>query len=147
MRCALMEAPVTAEPWDQVAARMVSRDRIRASDADRDRVLDTLGTAFVEGRLTEEEYHARAAWALASRTYGDLAAVTVSVPPRRSEPPPHRAPRTDLDRVDKKSLAWGVFLLLMPATLAIAFATHVAGFFVLFVVAFIGVTVTAQPDT
>ena len=126
---------------------MVSRDRIRASDADRDRVLDTLGTAFVEGRLTEEEFHARAAWALTSRTYGDLAAATVSVPPRRSEPPPHRAPRRDLDRADKKSLAWGVFLFLMPATVAIAFATHFVGFFILFVVAFIGVTVTAQPDT
>ena len=35
----------------------------------------------------------------------------------------------------------------MPATLAIVFATHFAGFFVLFVVAFVGVTVTAQPDT
>ena len=137
---------MTAEPWDQVAACMVSRDRIRASDADRDRVLDTLGTAFVEGRLTEEEFHARAVWAHASQTYGDLAAVTVGVPPRR-EAPPHRAPRTDLDRIDKKSLAWGVFLFLMPATVAIAFATHFVGFFILFVVAFIGVTVTAQPDT
>lgn len=126
---------------------MVSRDRLRASDADRDRVLDTLGTAFAEGRLTEEEFHARAVWAHASSTYGDLAAVTVGVPPRHSEPPPHRAPRTDLDRVDKKSLAWGVFMVLMPATLAIAFVTHFAGFLILFVVAFIGVTVTAQPDT
>jgi hypothetical protein len=125
---------------------MVSRDRIRASDADRDRVLDTLGTAFVEGRLTQEEYHARAVWALASRTYGDLATVTVSIPPRR-EAPPLRTVRTDLDRVDKKSLAWGTFLFLMPATLATAFLTHDVAFFVLFVVAFIGVTVTAQPDT
>jgi len=142
-----METPVTAEPWDQVAACMVSRDRIRASDADRDRVLDTLGVAFVEGRLTEEEFHARAVWALSSQTYGDLAAVTVSVPPRRSEPPPRRTPRSDLDRVDKKSLAWGMFLFLMPATLGTAFVTHYVAFFVLFVVAFIGVTVTAQPDT
>src|SRR6478672_5872830 len=100
-----MEAPVTAEPWDQVAACMVSRDRIRASDADRDRVLDTLGTAFVEGRLTKEEFHARAIWVVASRTYGDLAAVTVSIPPRR-ETPPRRTPRSDLDRIDRKSLAW-----------------------------------------
>ena len=138
---------MTAEPWDQVAACMVSRDRIRAADADRDRVLDTLGTAFVEGRLTEEEFHARAVWTLASWTYGDLAAVTVSIPPRRSEPPPRRAVRTDLDRIDKKSLAWGMFLLLMPVTAGIAFVTHFAGFFVLFVVAFIGVTVTAQPDS
>jgi Domain of unknown function (DUF1707) len=141
-----MEAPVTAEPWDQLAACMVSRERIRASDADRDRVLDTLGTAFVDGRLTEEDFHARAIWALTSRTYGDLAAVTVSIPPRR-EAPLLRTVRTDLDRVDKKSLAWGMFLFLMPATLATAFLTHDVAFFVLFVVAFIGVTVTAQPDT
>ena len=125
---------------------MVSRDRIRASDADRDRVLDTLGTAFVDGRLTQEEFHARAVWALASRTYGDLAAATVGVPPRR-EAPPVRTVRTDLDRVDKKSLAWGMFLLLMPAALGTAFITHYVGFFVLFMAAFIGVTVTAQPDT
>jgi Domain of unknown function (DUF1707) len=141
-----MEALVTAEPWDQVAACMVSRDRIRAADADRERVLDTLTTAFIDGRLTQEEFRARAVWALASQTYGDLAAVTVSIPHRR-EPPPLRTVRTDLDRVDKKSLAWGMFLFLMPATLAIAFVTHFVGFLVLFVVAFIGVTVTAQPDS
>ena len=137
---------MTAEAWDQVAACMVSRDQIRAADADRERVLDTLGTAFMDGRLTGEEFHARAVWAAASRTYGDLAAVTVSIPPR-SEAPPRRTVRTDLDRVDKKSLAWGMFLILMPVTLGIAFVTHFVGFLVLFVVAFVGVTVTAQPDS
>jgi hypothetical protein len=35
----------------------------------------------------------------------------------------------------------------MPATLGIAFLTRYAGFLVMFVVAFIGVTVTAQPDS
>ena len=137
---------MTAEPWDQVAACLVSRDRIRASDADRFRVLDTLGTAFMDGRLTQEEFHARAVWALASQTYGDLAAVTISIPPRR-EVPLLRTVRTDLDRFDKKSFAWGMFLFLMPATLGTAFLTHYVGFFVLFVVAFIGVTVTAQADS
>ena len=126
---------------------MVSRDRIRASDADRERVLDTLETALAEGRLTLEEFRRHAVWAFASWTYGDLATVTVSIPPRGSEPPPYRAPRSDLDRIDKKSLAWGVFLFLMPAALGTAFVTHYVAFFVLFVVAFIGVTVTAQPDT
>lgn len=67
--------------------------------------------------------------------------------PRRSEPPPCRTVRTDLDRVGKKSLAWGMFLFLMPAARGTAFITHHVGFFVLFVVAFIGVTVTAQPDS
>ena len=37
-------------------------------------------------------------------------------------------------------------MLLMPATLGTAFLTHYVWFFALFVVAFIGVTVTAQPD-
>ena len=45
----LMEGPVTAEPWDQIAALMTGHDRLRASDADRERVIDTLETAFVEG--------------------------------------------------------------------------------------------------
>jgi DUF1707 SHOCT-like domain len=142
-----MEALVTAEPWDQVAACMVSRDRIRAADVDRDRVLDTLGTAFVDGRLTHDEFATHAARVLASRTYGELAAVTVSIPPRRSAPPAPWTVRADLDRVDRKSLAWGMFLFLMPAAVGTAFITHYVGFFVLFVVAFIGVTVTAQPDS
>ena len=101
-----MAAPVTPGPWDQIAECMTSRDRIRASDADRERVIDTLETAFVEGRLTQDEFSAYASRALASRTYGELAAITVRVPPKRSEPPPRRTTRTDLDRIDKKSLAW-----------------------------------------
>ena len=138
---------MTAEPWDQIAECMTSRDRIRAADADRERVIDTLETAFVEGRLAQDEYSAYANRALASLTYGELAAITVRVPPRQSEPPPRRTARTDLDRIDKKSLAWGMFLILMPATLGTGFVTHYVGFFVLFAIAFIGVTVTAQPDS
>jgi hypothetical protein len=142
-----MEALVTAESWDQIAALMTGHDRLRASDADRERVIDTLETAFVEGRLTHDEFSARAARARASRTYGELAAITFSLPPRRSEAPPPRAARAqNLDRIDRKSIAWGMFLILMPATLGTGFLTHYAGFFILFVVAFIGVTVTAQPD-
>jgi hypothetical protein len=40
-----------------------------------------------------------------------------------------------------------MFLFLMPVALGTGFATHFAGFFVLLVVAFAGVTVTAQPDS
>jgi len=58
-----------------------------------------------------------------------------------------RTVRTDLDRIDKKSLAWGIFMILMPAALGTAFVTHLVGFLVLFVAAFIGVTVAAQPDS
>ncbi len=139
---------MTAEPWDQIAALMTSRDRIRASDADRERVIDTLATAFVEGRLTQDEFSTHAGRALASRTYGELEAITVGIPPRRGEAPaPWTARAQNLDRIDKKSIAGGMFLILMPATLGTAFLTHYVGFLILFVVAFIGVTVTAQPDS
>jgi hypothetical protein len=53
---------------------------MRASDADRELVIDTLKTAFVQGRLTKDELCARVGQALASRTYGDLAVVTVGLP-------------------------------------------------------------------
>jgi uncharacterized protein DUF1707 len=136
---------VTAEPWDPVMVRRTDRESLRASDADRERVLDTLHTAFGQGRLGKEEFLARADRALDSRTYGELAAITLSIP-GPGEAGPGAAwtqPRTG---IGKKTVAWGVFLIGMPATLGAAFVTHYRAFFVLFVVAFIGVTVTAQPD-
>jgi len=142
-----MEAPVTAAHWDPMAAHRPGREQLRASDADRERVVDTLKTAFVQGRLAKDEFCSRAGQALASRTYGELAAITLGIPARLGEAPPPRTTRAqDLNRVDKRTVAWGMFMILMPATLAIAFLTHYVGFFAMFLVAFIGVTVTAQPD-
>jgi hypothetical protein len=54
--------------------------RFRASDADRDQVIDVLKAAFVQGRLTKDEFDARVGAALASRTYADLAAHTADLP-------------------------------------------------------------------
>ena len=78
---------------------------------------------------------------------GSSEVITVGIPPRRSKAPVPWTARTDLNRIDKKSIAWGMFLILMLATLETAFLTHYVGFLVLFVIAFIGVTVTAQPDS
>jgi hypothetical protein len=52
----------------------------RASDADRDQVIDVLKAAFVQGRLTKDEFDARVGATLASRTYADLAAHTADIP-------------------------------------------------------------------
>ena len=69
----------------------------RASHADRDRIIDLLKAAFVQGRLDRGEFDARIGQALASRTCAELAAVTADIPagltaalPRR---PPARARR------------------------------------------------------
>jgi hypothetical protein len=58
--------------------------RMRASDADRDRTIETLATANAEGRLSLEEYSQRSDAALTALTLGDLARLTTDLP----APPP-----------------------------------------------------------
>jgi uncharacterized protein DUF1707 len=71
---------VTAEPEDQMAVAAAGRSRLRASDADREHVIDMLKAAFVNGRVTKDEFDARVGQAFASRTYAELAAVTADIP-------------------------------------------------------------------
>ncbi|HEY3684196.1 MAG TPA: DUF1707 domain-containing protein [Streptosporangiaceae bacterium] len=55
-------------------------DGLRASHADRDRVVDLLRVAAGDGRLTSEELDQRLELALNARTYGELAALTTDLP-------------------------------------------------------------------
>ena len=64
-----------AGPGDEMAGR----GDIRASHADREQVIGTLKTAFVQGRLTEDELDARVGQVYASRTYAELAEVTADI--------------------------------------------------------------------
>jgi hypothetical protein len=69
---------VLSGPEDEIAARMVGR--MRAAKADREQVIDVLKVAFVEDRLTKDEFDARVGEAFTSRTYAELAALTVDLP-------------------------------------------------------------------
>jgi hypothetical protein len=60
------------------------RGHLRAGHVDREQVIDLLKAAFVAGRLTKDEFDARAGQALTARTYADLAALTADLP---AEPP------------------------------------------------------------
>ena len=75
------------EPGAQPAAA-----GLRASRADRERVIDLLKAAFVQGRLDRAEFDARIGQAVASRTYGELAAVTADLPAELIGAPPRRPP-------------------------------------------------------
>ena len=66
---------------------------MRASDADRDRVMDLLREAVGDGRLTEEEFEERVEAALTSRTYGELGALTADLVAPPDPVPPPAAPR------------------------------------------------------
>src|ERR1700729_3144914 len=52
---------------------------LRASDADRDRVLALLGEAMSDGRLTSDEHSERVQRAFAARTLGELAELTADL--------------------------------------------------------------------
>jgi hypothetical protein len=67
------------------------RGQMRAADADRDRAVSFLATAFTEGRLGKDEYDARLESALSARTYADLDLVVTDLPGAR-DAPPRRAP-------------------------------------------------------
>lgn len=56
---------------------------LRCSDADRERVADTLREAAAEGRLTLSELEERLDATFRARTYGDLEPITRDLPPGR----------------------------------------------------------------
>jgi len=74
-----------------MAAGTPGPGHVRASHADREQVIDVLKAAFVQGRLAKDEFDARVGQAFASRTYADLAAVTVDLPAWLGAQPPRKA--------------------------------------------------------
>lgn len=57
-----------------------TEDRLRASDADRQRLIATLETHATAGRLSLDEYTERVDKAVQARTYGELAALVRDLP-------------------------------------------------------------------
>jgi hypothetical protein len=140
---------MTTGPWIPLTAGAVARGRLRASDADREQVVDTLKAAFVAGRLTKDELDVRAGVALAARTYAELRAVTADIPGRQIELPPLPRPfplPTPRRPVSRKVVAWSAAAVIVPPALGAAFLTFYGGFLILFLLAFIGLTVAIGPD-
>jgi uncharacterized protein DUF1707 len=101
--------------------------RLRASDADRERVVFTLQTAVSEGRLTLEEFDQRVASVYAAKTHGELAAATSDLPVApaglgrvepgwRGRPPAYR---TVSSPVIAAGSGWGTYLSASLACLVI----------------------------
>src|ERR1700745_1383175 len=65
------------------------RGQMRAADADRDRAVSFLATAYTEGRLSKDEYDTRLESALSARTYADLDQVVTDLPGARIPPVRH----------------------------------------------------------
>src|SRR5215475_2000228 len=87
--------------WRQT---MEDRLKIRASDRDRQQVVDRLGDALASGRLTMDEYVERMGHAYQAVTYGDLAPLCAdlpvgSPPALQGEARPVKAPAAGLPAV------------------------------------------------
>ncbi len=77
---------------------MDDRQKMRASDGDRQEVVERLRAALEDGRLKTDEYLDRMGLAYQAVTYGDLAALCADLPEtgsmvKREAPPPAEAPQ------------------------------------------------------
>ncbi len=120
---------MTTGPWDPMAVGATGRGGLRASDADREQVIDALKAAFVQGRLSKDELELRAGLALASRTYAELTAIMAEIPAVLSEAPlpPKPAWADTRERVNRKAAAWGACAFILPPALVAAFFTYYGG--------------------
>ena len=110
-----------AGPGDEMAAGAGwGRRGLRASHADRELVIGTLKDAFVQGRLTQDEFAGRVGQVLASRTYAELAAVTADIPagPAAAEPAVEPA-GTPAQTLAKAALRSGMCILIALALVGV----------------------------
>ena len=137
---------MTTGPGDRKAVGARGGGHLRASDADREQVIDTLKDAFVQGRLTMDDLGMRTGQALASRTYAELTAITADIPAWPIEVPPPMPARIPARRpINKKAVACATCMIILPPALGAAFLTFYGGFIILFVFAFAGLVVASGP--
>jgi hypothetical protein len=145
---------VATGPWDPGSARFL------AADADRERAVDVLKTAFVLGTLTRDELTLRTGRALTARTYAELAVITAGLTPGvlRPQPAAKTAPgprrvsnrpvsnrRVSNRRVSKKVVAWSGCAVVLPAGLGAAFLNYYGGFLVIMLFMFVGAVLLSKP--
>ena len=76
--------------WDRLAGR---DPKLRAADADRERIAERLRKSHAEGRLDMDEFQQRLERCLEARTFGELSELVSDLP------------RQD-DRDERRSLGW-----------------------------------------
>lgn len=92
---------MTSEPSvSESGAGAEARPELRASHADRDRVVEILRIAAGDGRLTADELDGRLEVALNARTYRELAELTADLPAVRGQSGAATAQPKDLVRIN-----------------------------------------------
>jgi len=130
---------VATGSWDSGSVRFL------ASDADRERTVDVLKTAFVYGTLTKDELTLRTGRALTARTYAELAAITAGLTPAAPRPATQAQARAPRKRVTKKVVVLSACAVVLPPALGVAFLSYYGGFLVMVLFSFIGAVLTKPP--
>jgi Domain of unknown function (DUF1707) len=87
-----------AGPGDErAAAEGQGRGELRATHADRERVIEVLKAAFVQGRLAKDEFDLRVGQAFAGRTHAELTAVTAGLPAEATTAGPPAPARAQIE--------------------------------------------------
>jgi hypothetical protein len=94
-----------ASPEDEIAAGASPRNELRTSGADREQALEVLKVAFVQERLTKDEFDQRIDQVLTSRTYADLDALTADIPAGPVSPHPAQRRETGRREIRRASAA------------------------------------------
>jgi hypothetical protein len=107
------KALVMPMPGDRIAADAAAHGRPVASHADLEEAIELLKAAFVQGRLTKDEFGTRVERALASQTYAELTEVTGDLPAGPMQARPSRQLARTRPRLSMNSaLSAGAFVLL-----------------------------------
>ena len=136
------------EPQDPGAGWAAGGGHLRASDADRERVIDALKAAFVQGRLSKSELVRRADQVLESKTYAELADATAGIPAKRAATPPRSQPASPARArpVNWKVVTWVVSVIIVVPALGVAFfATYWGSFFILLLLGFAAGSLIGSP--
>lgn len=134
-------------PQDPVARGAAAGGHLRASDADREQAIETLKSAFIQGRLNRNDLGRRAGQALEARTYAELARATGGIPavPAAPRPPSRPAAPAPGNPANWKVIGCGLGVLILSPALGVAFVTtYYGGFIILFLLAFIGLTAVSS---
>ena len=114
-------------PDGEIAAGTAGRGGMRTSRAEREQAIEVLKVAFVQDRLTKDEFDVRAGQALTARTYTELAVLTADIPAEPTEaqqlrkparakarPPMNRRVLAPVSMIPIAATVLGVLLLARP---------------------------------
>ena len=109
-----------------MAADTAGRGGMLVSHAEREQAIEVLKTAFVQERLTKDEFDVRAGQALAARTYAELATLTADIPIGSAAARPLRKPARTKARPpeNRRVLAPACMIPIAATVLGAILSTH-----------------------